>query len=73
MRFSVVLVPDPEDGGYVVTVPALLGCVSEGDTVEEALVNVRDAISLFLESAVAHNEPLPDDVQPLVTSVKVAG
>ncbi|MDI6908167.1 MAG: type II toxin-antitoxin system HicB family antitoxin [Thermoanaerobacterales bacterium] len=71
-RFSVILTPDPEDGGYVVTVPALPGCVSEGDTVEEALANIRDAIALFVASAADHNEPLPADVQPLVTTVEVA-
>jgi len=38
-----------EEGGYTVYVPALLGCLSKGDTVEEALQNIREAIQLYLE------------------------
>jgi predicted RNase H-like HicB family nuclease len=48
MTLKVVLEPSDE-GGYTVTVPALLGCISEGDTREEALKNIREAIQLYLE------------------------
>ena len=48
MTFKVVLEPS-EEGGYTVYVPALPGCVSEGDTIEEALQNIREAIELYLE------------------------
>ena len=48
MRMHVLLEPS-EDGGYTVTVPSLPGCISEGDTREEALANIRDAIQLYLE------------------------
>jgi predicted RNase H-like HicB family nuclease len=44
-----------EDGGYTVTVPSLPGCISEGDTRDEALVNIREAIQLYLE-------PVEDDL-----------
>jgi len=47
-RFAVVLAEEPE-GGYSVSVPALPGCYSEGDTVEEALTNIREAIAVHLE------------------------
>jgi len=50
MTFKVVLEPS-EEGGYTVYVPALPGCVSEGDTIEEALQNIREAIKLYLEPA----------------------
>ncbi len=53
MRFKVVLEPSDE-GGYVVYVPSLPGCLSEGETVEEALDNIREAIELYLE-------PVEDD------------
>jgi predicted RNase H-like HicB family nuclease len=43
-----------EEGGYTVFVPSLPGCVSRGDTEEEALVNIREAIELYLE-------PVDDD------------
>jgi predicted RNase H-like HicB family nuclease len=48
MKLREVLEPS-EEGGYTVYVPALPGCVSEGDTEEEALVNIREAIELYLE------------------------
>lgn len=48
MTFKVFLEPS-EEGGYTVFVPALPGCISEGDTIEEALQNIREAIELYLE------------------------
>ena len=44
MEFKVVITEDSEDGGYVVSCPALPGCHSQGDTMDEALENIRDAI-----------------------------
>jgi predicted RNase H-like HicB family nuclease len=58
MMRQVVLIPDTEVGGYTLIVPSLPGCISEGDTVEEALANIRDAIDLFIESMIAHGEML---------------
>lgn len=46
--FAVVLEPDP-DGGYAVSVPALPGCLSQGDTVEESLKHIKEAIEGYLE------------------------
>jgi len=48
MRFKVVLEPSAE-GGFTVYVPSLPGCISEGDTVEDALKNIQEAIKLCLE------------------------
>jgi antitoxin HicB len=48
LDFKVLLEPD-EDGGYVVVCPSLPGCYSQGETVEEALANIREAIELCLE------------------------
>jgi predicted RNase H-like HicB family nuclease len=53
MRFKVILEPS-EEGGYTVYVPSLPGCISEGDTVEQALKNIQEAIELYLE-------PVEDD------------
>lgn len=49
MKLKVVLEPS-EEGGYTVYVPSLPGCLSEGDSKEEALANIREAIELYLES-----------------------
>ena len=57
---QVILIPDP-DGGFTVEVPSLPGCISEGDTEQEALANIREAIALHIESMIAHGEDVPDD------------
>lgn len=54
MRFQIVLEPSDE-GGFTVYVPSLPGCISEGETEEEALSNIREAIELYLE-------PVEDDL-----------
>lgn len=48
MKFKVILEPQPE-GGYVAYVPALPGCFSQGETKEETLKNIKEAIELYLE------------------------
>ena len=48
MVFKVVLEPS-EEGGYTAVVPALPGCISEGDTADEAMRNIREALELYLE------------------------
>jgi predicted RNase H-like HicB family nuclease len=47
MRFVVVLTPDLEDGGYTVTAVGLPGLVTDGETVEDAIVNAREALALY--------------------------
>ena len=49
MRLDVILTPDLEDGAYTVTVPALPGCITDGETVDEAVPNAREAIACYLE------------------------
>lgn len=61
MRFTVVYEQEP-DGGYVVTVPALPGCVSQGDNRQEAAVNIREAIEAYLEALQKAGDPIPVDV-----------
>lgn len=50
---------DPDNLGWVVTVPALPGCVTQGDTVAQALGRVQEAIAGYLESLAKHGEPIP--------------
>ena len=56
--FKVLLEPDEEAGGYVVSCPALAGCYSQGDTVDEALENIKEAIQLCLEVRAEKGIPL---------------
>jgi antitoxin HicB len=57
----VVVHPDEEDGGYWVEVPSLPGCISQGDTKEEALENIKDAIEGYIASLQKHGDPIPED------------
>jgi antitoxin HicB len=66
--YSVVLTP-AEEGGFVVTVPSLPCCITEGDTLEEALTNAKEAIELTLEGLMSRNEEIPFEYAPSVTSV----
>ena len=57
-RFVVYLEP-AEEGGYIVSAPALPGCVTQGETKEEALAMIQDAIAGYVASLKKHGEPLP--------------
>jgi predicted RNase H-like HicB family nuclease len=70
--FTVLLEPDEETGGYVISCPSLPGCYSQGDTIDEALENVKEAILLCLEDMQAQDQPIPDMSRILVSSVAVA-
>jgi len=66
------LTPDIESGGFTVTVPSLPGCITHGETVDEALVEARDAIACYLElpkDAAAIDE---DRVEVIMATVDVA-
>lgn len=70
-HYTVILEP-AEEGGYTVTVPALPGCVTEGDTFEEAIQMARDAIEGYLESLVLHGETIPlENNHPITTSLEI--
>lgn len=58
MQFTVILQQE-DDGGYVATVPALLGCVSQGDSRDEAIANIREAIAVYLEDCRDAGDPMP--------------
>ena len=57
MKLKVVL-ESSEDGGYTAYVPSLPGCISEGNTREEALRNIKEAIALYLEPVEGNNKLL---------------
>jgi len=71
LDFKVLLEPD-ETGGYVVVCPSLQGCYSQGETIEEALANIREAIQLCLDDLRDRGEPLPDPSNVLIGSVVVS-
>ena len=70
MKFRVTIEPD-EDCVFVAECPALPGCISQGKTRDEAMVNIRDAIQGHLESLKKHGEPIPVPITEAVLEVAV--
>jgi antitoxin HicB len=56
-----VFYEEAAEGGYVAVVPALPGCHTQGETLEETEQNVKEAIELYLESLTAHGEEIPEE------------
>jgi antitoxin HicB len=71
--YTILLDPDLDNGGYTVTVPALPGCVTEGETVVECVQNAEEAIRLYLDDLHDAGEPVPEEkVVPQAITVTVA-
>jgi len=64
-----VLVEQDEDGVYVVEVPALPGCISQGRTRSEAIDNIKEAIAGYVESLTAHGDPVPPSITEEIVEV----
>jgi predicted RNase H-like HicB family nuclease len=69
MKYRVLIEPD-EDGVFVAEVPSLPGCISQGETREQAIENIREAIALYLESLAAHDEPVPPPITEELVEVE---
>ena len=67
-KYQVVIEPG-EDGWFVVTVPALPGCITQGKTVSEAEANAREAIEGYLESLIKHQRKVPDQRQVSIREI----
>ena len=70
MGYTVILEQEA-DGGYVAIVPALPGCVTQGDTREQAVENVREAIELYVEDCVAAGDPVPTEAGREFVEVRI--
>ena len=60
MKYTVVLERE-SDGGFVVSVPVLPGCISQGNSREEALANIREAAELYVEDCRLSGDPVPEE------------
>ncbi|TFF35207.1 type II toxin-antitoxin system HicB family antitoxin [Mucilaginibacter psychrotolerans] len=69
--YRILLTPEDE-GGFSVSVPALPGCFTQGETVDEAIAMAKEAIGLYIESLEADGEPVPDDSNNLEYSLTLA-
>lgn len=70
MKYRIIIEQD-EDGVYVAECPTLPGCISQGNTRADALVNIRDAIKGYLESLRKHDEPIPPSIEEEVVEVSL--
>ena len=61
LSFQIIIEKEPEDGGYLAYSPTLPGCFSSGLTIEEAKVNIREAIQLHIESLTEQGLPIPQN------------
>ena len=70
LNYKILLRKEPE-GGYTVEVPTLQGCITYGDTIDEAIKNVREAIELYIETLKQFNEDIPNDDDVLEYNLRV--
>lgn len=70
LNYHVVFEEQP-DGGYTVTVPSLQGCITEGDTFEEAKSNAAEAISVYVESLMIDGLEVPRDSSVIVETIHI--
>ena len=66
-----VIFESAEEGGYVVLVPAIPGCHTEGDTLKEAKKNAIEAIQCCLESMLIENQPIPKEPKEMIGRLRV--
>lgn len=64
-RYTIVLQPDREEGGYIVIVPSLPGCITQGETVDECIERAKEAITGYIESLEAQGEQVPEETEPV--------
>ena len=69
--FKIIIEPD-DSGGFVVNCPSLQGCYSQGDTIDEALENIKEAILLCLEDLESTGQEIPNPSKLLIGSVLIS-
>ena len=66
--FNISILPDKEGGGYLIEFPDLPGCISDGDTIDEAIANGKDALSCWIETAEEYGNEIPKPSSPAHSS-----
>ncbi|MBF0555856.1 MAG: type II toxin-antitoxin system HicB family antitoxin [Nitrospirae bacterium] len=70
MKYRITIEQD-EDGIFIVQCPSLPGCISQGKTRQEAILNIQDALKGYIESLKIHNEPIPPSIEEEIIEVSV--
>ena len=71
-QLTLPIIVEADSDGYFVSCPALQGCYSQGDTYEEAVANIKDAIRLHIEDRLAEGQEIPEPVSVSLSTVEVA-
>jgi predicted RNase H-like HicB family nuclease len=71
-QVTLPIIVEADSDGYFVSCPALQGCYSQGDTYEEAVANIKDAIRLHIEDRLAEGQEIPEPVSVSLSTVEVA-
>jgi antitoxin HicB len=72
-KYTIILEPDLEEGGYTVTVPALPGCITQGETIEQCIERAQEAIAGYIESLRKAGEAVPEEAErPQMITIDVA-
>jgi predicted RNase H-like HicB family nuclease len=69
--FTLPVVIEADTDGYFVSCPTLQGCYSQGDTYEEALENIKDAIRLHIQDRLADGEEIPENISVSLSTVEI--
>jgi len=70
-KLMLPVILESDEDGYFVSCPALQGCYSQGDTYEEAMANIKDAMRLHIEDRLANGEEVPEPVSVSLSTVEV--
>lgn len=60
LPYTYILLPDPDEGGYVIKVAELPGCISQGDTADEAATRIREAMEVWIEGQIEDGRAVPE-------------
>jgi len=71
-QLTLPIVIEADTDGYFVSCPALQGCYSQGDTHEEAVENIKDAIRLHIEDRLAGGEEIPEHTTVSLSTIEIA-
>lgn len=72
LQYTVIFEP-AEEGGYIVSAPALPGCATQGETIKEATKMIKDAIEGYLFSLKKHDEPIPiEEKRPFIGTIEIS-
>ena len=71
INYKILLKKEPE-GGYTVFVPSLPGCITYGETIDESIINAKEAIELYIESLKSHGEGIPTEENILEYTLTVS-